>query len=64
MTRQRAGDDIMSEERLAKQSARGLAGKKPIAKVAERKHMAIGTRILWARIREAFAQNSLEIRAP
>ena len=64
MCRQQAGEDLESEERLARRAVIGLSGGKLIIKLNRRKHMASGSRLVRACICDEYASDSLELRIP
>ena len=64
MTRQRAGQHVLPEERPGREAALGLTERELIAELAESTHMASGRRIVRACICEASTQESRELREP
>ena len=64
LRRQRAGQDLESDERLEARAVIGLVDNKLIIKLNRRKHMASGSRMIRVCVCEDYAQDSLELRAP
>ena len=64
LCRQQAGEDLDSDERLARGAVIGLSGAKLAIKHSRRKHMASGSRLVLACICDEYAGDSLELRAP
>ena len=64
LCRQQAGEDLESEERLARRAVIGLQGGKLIIKLNKRKHMATGSRMARACICEDYSPASLELHIP
>ena len=64
LCRQQAGEDLESEERLARRAVIGLQGGKLIIKLNRRKHMATGSRLVRACICEEYSLDSLELHIP
>ena len=64
LTGQRAGEDLLSEERWERKAAIWRAEKDLIMKLIKRKHMAVGSRIVRACICEGYAGESPELHVP
>ena len=64
LRRQQAGEDLDSEERLARRAVIGLSGTKLVIKLDRRKHMAPGSRLVRACIFDEYARDSLELHIP
>ena len=64
LCRQQAGEDLDSEERLARRAVIGLSGAKLVIKLDRRKHMASGSRLVRACICDEYARDSLELHIP
>ena len=61
---QQAGEDLDSEERLARRAVIGLSGAKVVIKLDRRKHMASGSRLVRACICDDYSPDSLELHIP
>ena len=64
LCRQQAGEDLETEERLARRAVIGLSGGRLIIKLNRRKHMAAGSRLIRACICDEYASDSLELHIP
>ena len=63
-TGQRSGEDLLSGERLERKAAVGLAKRKIVTKLNERKHTTAGSIVARSRIWETHPQGSLELHGP
>ena len=64
LTRQRAGEDLLSEERLPRRAVIGLQQGKLIIKLNRRKHMAAGATMVRCCICADYPADSLELHVP
>ena len=61
---QTAGEDTLPEERPGRRAIIGVASRKLVAKLGRREHMAAGSRIVRACIREAHSLDSFGPHIP
>ena len=64
IVRRKAGEELLSEERVGRQSVIGLADRKIIINLRNRTHVTSGPRIIRGCICEVYARRSPELRAP
>ena len=64
LTRRRAGEDMISGERLGRKAAIGLADREIIIRLNGRKHASAASRVARAFFCEDYAADPLELHAP